>query len=93
MPPSPVVVLQAGSQERMAGFSHPRQEGGPGIVVTARQGDSGELLRATDIPPIRRDLPDEPQPRGGLQRSRPPAGTGGIEARLFVQLGRPALAI
>jgi hypothetical protein len=91
--PSPVGALQMGSQERMAGFPYPRQEGGPGTVVATRQGGSGAVVRATDIPPIRRDLPDEPQPRGGLQRGRPSARTGGIEARLCVLLGRPALAV
>ena len=90
---SPVVAMQAGSQERMAGFSHPGQEGGPGRVIAPRQGGSGEVVRATDIPPIRRDLPDELQTRGGLQRGRPTVCTGGIEARLFVLLGRPALAV
>jgi len=89
-PPSPVMALQAGSQERMAGFTHPAQEGGPGLVFAARQGGSGEVVRATDTPPIRRDLPDELQARGGLQRGRPTARTGGIEASLFVLLGRPA---
>src|SRR5262245_35138530 len=82
-----------GSPERMAVFAHPRQEGGPGIVVAARYGGSGVGVRATDIPPIRRDLPDELQPRGGLQRGRPPARAGGIEARLFVLLGRTALTV
>jgi hypothetical protein len=73
----------------MAGFSHPGQEGGPGLVIPPRQGGGGEVVRAADIPPIRRDLPDELQTRGGLQWSRPPVRTGGIEASLFVLLGRP----
>jgi hypothetical protein len=77
----------------MAGFAHPRQKGGPGRVVAARQGDRGELVRATDIPPIRRDLPDELQTRSGLQRGWPTVRAGDIEAGLFVQLGRPALAL
>ena len=74
----------------MAGFSHPDQEGGPGLVIAARQGGSGEFVRATDIPPIGCDPPDEPQTRGGLQRGRPAARTGCIEASLFILLGRPA---
>jgi hypothetical protein len=74
----------------VTGFSHPGQERGPGTIITSRQGGGGTLVGAADIPPIRRDPPDEPQARGGLQRSRPTACTGGIEAGLFVLLGRPA---
>jgi hypothetical protein len=87
------MALQPGSQERMAGFSHPRQQGSPGAVVAARHGGCAVFIRATDIPPIRRDLPDEPQPSGGLQRGRSTARAGSIEARLFVLLGRPALTL
>ena len=77
----------------MAGFSHPDQEGGPGLVIAARQGGSGEFVRATDIPPIRRDPPDELQPRGGLQRGWPTTRTGDIEVSLCVLLGRPARTV
>ena len=64
--PSPVVATEAWVQERMAGFAHPGQESGPGLVVAPRQRGGGECVRAADIPPIRRDLPDQPQARGGL---------------------------
>jgi hypothetical protein len=92
-PASPVVALQAGSQEPMAGFSDPSQEGGPGLVIAPRQGGGGEVVRAADIPPIRRDPPDELQTRGGLQWDWSMVRTGGIEAGLFVLLGRPSLAV
>jgi hypothetical protein len=65
-PLSPIVAREASGQERMAGFAHPGQEGGPGRVIAPRQRRSGELVRAADIPPIRRDPPDELQTRGGL---------------------------
>jgi hypothetical protein len=74
----------------MAGFTHPSQKGGPGLVIAPWQGGSGEVVRATDIPPIGSDLPDELQTRSGLQWGRPPACTGGIEAGLFVLHGRSA---
>src|SRR5215813_13542193 len=47
----------------MASFAHPSQKGGSGLVVASQQRGSGEVVRATDISPIRRDLPDEPQTR------------------------------
>src|SRR5713101_7198380 len=89
----PVLADEAWGQERMAGFSHPGQEGSPGPIVAPRQGGGGELVRAADIPPIRRDPPDEPQARGGLQRDGSTARTGGIEAGMFVLLGSPARAV
>jgi hypothetical protein len=92
-PPSPVVAGEAGSQERMAGFAHPGQEGGPGLVIAPRQEGGGKCVWAADIPPIRRDPPDEPQARGGLQRDRSTTRTGGIEAGLFVLLGRTARTV
>src|SRR5712692_9979549 len=90
---SPVLADEAWGQERMAGFSHPGQEGSPGPIVAPRQGGGGECVGAADIPPIRRDPPDEPQARGGLHRDRSTARTGGIEAGLFVLLGRTARAV
>src|SRR5256886_163923 len=77
----------------MAGFSHPRQERSPGRVVAPRQRGDGEVVGATDIPPIRCDSPDELQTRSGLQRGRPTARAGGIEAGLFVLLGNPSFAV
>src|SRR5262249_3605682 len=91
--PSPVVAGEASGQERMAGFSDPGQEGGPGLVVAPREGGGGKLVRAADIPPIRRDPPDEPQAHAGLHRDGATARAGSIEARLFVLLGRPTLAV
>ena len=81
------MAVQAGNQERMAGFAHPGQESGPGLVITPRQGGGRKLVGATDIPPIRRDPPDELQTRGGLQWGWSTARTSGIEAGLFVLLG------
>jgi hypothetical protein len=92
-PLSPGVAGEEGSQARMARFSHPGQGGGPGLIVAPRQRGGGECVGAADIPPIRGDLPDQPQARGGLQRDRSTACTGGIEAGLFVLLGSPALAV
>src|SRR6266508_6430945 len=77
----------------MAGFAHPGHKGSPSLIVAPRQGGGGECVGAADIPPIRRDLPDEPQARVGLQRDRSTARTGGIEAGLLVLLGSPALAV
>src|SRR5262249_23052844 len=45
---------------------------------------------AADVPPIRRDPPGQPQTGVRLQRGRPPARAGGIEAGLFVLLSCPA---
>jgi hypothetical protein len=77
----------------MADFAHPGQKGGPSLVVAPWQRGGGELVGAADIPPIRRDPPDQPQTCGRLQRDRSTAGTGGIEAGLFVLLGCPARAV
>jgi hypothetical protein len=92
-PPSPVVATDTWVQERMAGFAHPGQESGPGLVIAPRQEGGGKCVWAADIPPIRRDPPDEPQARGGLQRDRSTTRTGGIEAGLFVLLGRTARTV
>ena len=56
-PPQPGRLDQAG----------PRIQGGPGLVIAPWQGGSGEVVRATNIPPIESDLPDELQTRSGLQ--------------------------
>src|SRR5712692_3209274 len=77
-PPSPVVAVEAGGQERMAGFAHPGQEGRPSLSVAPGQGGGGECVGAADIPPFRLVPPDQPQARVRLQRDRPPACTGGI---------------
>jgi hypothetical protein len=65
-PPSPVVATEAWIQERMAGFAHPGQEGSPSLIVAPRQEGGAECVGAADVPPIRGDLPDQPQARGGL---------------------------
>ena len=79
-------LLILGNKRTAAGAGHIR----PGLVIAPWQGGSGEVVRATDIPPIGSDLPDELQTRSGLQWGRPPACTGGIEAGLFVLHGRSA---
>src|SRR5262249_47640121 len=92
-PPSLVVAEEACGQEWMARFSHPGQEGGPSLVVAPRQRRGGEFAGAEDIPPTGRAPPDQPQARVGLQRDRPTTRTGGIEAGMFVLLGRPTLTV
>ena len=88
-PPSPILIHPLYGEERMAGFSYPGEEGCPGRIVAPWQRGGG-LVGAVNIPPIRCDPPDEAQAGICLQRDGSPARTGGIEAGLFILLGRTA---
>src|SRR5215510_4990018 len=76
----------------MAGFTHPSQESSPGLVIAPRHGGGRDLVGAVDIPPIRCDLPHQPQARIGLHGDGSMAPAGSIEASLFILLGSPVLA-